>query len=231
MTAKIALIDDDQNILASVSMALEAEGYTVACYHDGTAALEGLCADWPDLAVIDIKMPGLDGMSLLQQLRNEGDLSAIFLTSKNDEVDEELGLRMGADDYVTKPFSQRLLIARIDAILRRNRALRQPAEEVNILRRGHLMMDETRHRCTWRGYELNLTVTEFILLYNLVERPGHVKTRDQLIDLAYGENIFIEDRAIDTHIKRLRKKFREIDPEFDRIETLYGAGYKYRDDE
>jgi two-component system response regulator ChvI len=230
MTAKIALIDDDQNILASVAMALEAEGYTVICYHDGGEALEGLRADWPDLAVIDIKMPRMDGMSLLQQLRTEGDLPAIFLTSKNDEVDEELGLRMGADDYVTKPFSQRLLIARIDAILRRNQALQQPATDAQILRRGHLMMDEARHRCTWRGHDINLTVTEFILLYALAARPGHVKTRDQLIDLAYGEDIFIEDRAIDTHIKRVRKKFREIDPGFDHIETLYGAGYKYRED-
>mgnify|MGYP006434063141 CR=1 FL=1 len=230
MSAKVALIDDDLNILASVTMALEAEDYTVVCYHDGVEALEGLQADWPDLAVIDIKMPRMDGMSLLQQLRAEGDLPAIFLTSKNDEVDEELGLRMGADDYVTKPFSQRLLIARIDAILRRNQAIRQPEDETGILRRSHLMMDETRHRCTWRGHEISLTVTEFLMLYSLAERPGHVKTRDQLIDLAYGEDIFIEDRTIDTHIKRLRKKFRDIDPGFDRIETLYGAGYKYRDD-
>ena len=230
MTAEIALIDDDRNILASVAMALEAEGYTVRCYHDGAEALEGIRADWPDLAVIDIKMPRLDGMSLLQQLRTEGDLPAIFLTSKNDEVDEELGLRMGADDYVTKPFSQRLLMARIDAILRRNKALQQTDDNTHVLRRGHLMLDEARHRCTWRGHEISLTVTEFILLHALAVRPGHVKTRDQLIDLAYGETIFIEDRTIDTHIKRLRKKFREIDPGFDRIETLYGAGYKYRDD-
>ena len=230
MHQKIALVDDDQNILTSVSMALEAEGFDVATYPDGIAALEGIGQQPVDLAVLDIKMPRMDGMELLGEIRKKVALPVIFLTSKDDEVDELLGLRMGADDYIKKPFSQRLLIERIRAILRRGEA--GPVEEgkdgENVLRRGELMLDPDRHLCTWKSKEVTLTVTEFLLVESLARRPGHVKNRDQLIDAAYGENIYVEDRTIDSHVKRLRRKFREVDPEFSEIETLYGVGYRYK---
>jgi two-component system response regulator ChvI len=231
MPHTIALVDDDRNILASVSMALEAEGFKVQAYAGGVEALEGISRSPVDLAVLDIKMPRLDGMELLSRLRRKGDLSVIFLTSKEDEVDEMLGLRMGADDYIKKPFSQRLLIERIRAVLRR-RDLRAASggDDKNVLRRGNLVLDPDKHLCTWRGKEINLTVTEFLLLQSLAKRPGHVKNRDQLIDQAYGEHIYVDDRTIDSHIKRLRKKFKELDPEFDEIETLYGVGYRYREE-
>ena len=227
---KIALVDDDQNILTSVSMALEAEGYDVATYPDGIAALAGIGEHPVDLAVLDIKMPRMDGMELLGEIRKKDALPVIFLTSKDDEVDELMGLRMGADDYIKKPFSQRLLIERIRAILRRQDAGPATAGEdgENVLRRGDLMLDPDRHLCVWKGKEVTLTVTEFLLVESLARRPGHVKNRDQLIDAAYGENIYVEDRTIDSHVKRLRRKFREIDPEFSEIETLYGVGYRYK---
>lgn len=229
MLQKIALVDDDQNILTSVSMALEAEGFDVDTYPDGVAALKGIGREPVDLAVLDIKMPHMDGMELLGEIRKNDALPVIFLTSKDDEVDEVLGLRMGADDYIKKPFSQRLLIERIRAILRRRDADQTGGTEgANVVRRGDLTLDPDRHLCTWKGQEVVLTVTEFLLVEALARRPGHVKNRDQLIDAAYGENIYVEDRTIDSHIKRLRRKFREIDNEFSEIETLYGVGYRYK---
>lgn len=227
----IALVDDDRNILTSVSMALEAEGFHVRTYTDGAEALRRLRSQPADLAVLDIKMPRMDGMELLQRLRENSTMPVIFLTSKDEEVDEVLGLRMGADDYITKPFSQRLLVERIRSLLRRERAAREefdPEREAPI-RRGELMLDPARHLCTWRGRPVNLTVTEFLILRALAQRPGHVKNRDQLMDAAYGEHIYVDDRTIDSHIKRLRKKFKVVDDDFAQIETLYGVGYRYRD--
>ncbi|NQV46946.1 MAG: response regulator transcription factor [Rhodospirillaceae bacterium] len=229
MTHTIALVDDDRNILTSVSMALEDEGFHVDTYTDGVQALEGLSLKPADLAVLDIKMPRMDGMELLQKIRDKSSMPVIFLTSKDDEIDEVLGLRLGADDYITKPFSQRLLIERINTILRRTEPARE-GDEMNMLKRGDLVMDPIRHKCTWRDKEVILTVTEFLLLQALAKNPGHVKNRDQLIDAAYGENIYVDDRTIDSHIKRVRKKFRGDDKEFDQIETLYGIGYRYRGD-
>ena len=228
----IALVDDDQNILTSASIALEAEGFAVDTYIDGSDALRGLSRKPADLAILDIKMPRMDGMELLSKLRKKSAMPVIFLTSKDDEVDEVLGLRVGADDYIKKPFSQRLLIARIRALLRRQELDSQTvgdslAEEAIL--RGELMMDPSRHLCTWRDLPLNLTVTEFLLLKSLAYRPGYVKNRDQLIDAAYGEHIYVDDRTIDSHIKRLRRKFREADAAFSQIETLYGIGYRYND--
>jgi len=228
MPQTIALVDDDKNILTSVSMALEAEGYSVETYADGAEALEGIGRRPVDLAVLDIKMPRMDGMELLAEIRKKTRLPVIFLTSKDDEIDELMGLRLGADDYITKPFSQRLLIERIRAILRRSEAPAADDANSEILRRGDLVLDPIRHMCSWRGQDLTLTVTEFLLIEALARRPGHVKNRDQLIDAAYGENIYVEDRTIDSHIKRVRRKFRETDPEFSNIETLYGVGYRYK---
>ena len=231
MAQTIALVDDDRNILTSVTMALEAEGYDVSTYADGDEALTGLTQTPVDLAVLDIKMPRMDGMELLGKLRNSSQMPVIFLTSKDDEIDEVLGLRMGADDYITKPFSQRLLIERIRAILRRSEAeqLSKDGESDSVVRRGDLVLDPIRHLCTWLDHEVTLTVTEFLILEALAQRPGHVKSRDQLMDAAYGENIYVDDRTIDSHIKRLRKKFRDADDNFSQIETLYGIGYRYKD--
>ncbi len=228
MTHTIALVDDDQNILTSVSMALEAEGFKVTTYIDGAQALSGLARHPVDLAVLDIKMPRMNGMELLQKLREESSLPVIVLTSKDDEIDEILGLRLGADDYITKPFSQRLLIERINTILRRAQPGSESVDDKDVLRRGELMLNPSRHLCTWHDVAVSLTVTEYLLLQALAKNPGHVKNRDQLIDAAYGESIYVDDRTIDSHIKRLRKKFRATDNEFDQIETLYGVGYRYR---
>ncbi|NBC31241.1 MAG: response regulator [Alphaproteobacteria bacterium] len=227
----IALVDDDRNILTSVSMALEAEGFEVRTYADGDEALRGMSQRPPDVVVLDIKMPRLDGMETLARLRQNSAVPVIFLTSKEDEVDELLGLRMGADDYIRKPFSQRLLIERIRAVLRRTQATEQPAtvDPNAILQRGDLVLDENRHACTWRGLTIELTVTEFLLVKALAVRPGHVKSRDVLMDAAYGEHIYVDDRTIDSHIKRIRKKFKSADPEFSQIETLYGVGYRYKE--
>ncbi len=227
MSHTVALVDDDRNILASVSMALEAEGFRVRTYTDGAEALTALERQPPDLAVLDIKMPRLDGMELLKRLRQKSALPVIFLTSKDDEIDEMMGLRMGADDYITKPFSQRLLIERIRAVLRRREA-QGAVPSSGILKRGELELDPQRHSCHWKGGEVDLTVTEFLLLQALARRPGHVKNRDQLIDEAYGQNVFVDDRTIDSHIKRIRRKFRERDPSFAEVETLYGIGYRYK---
>jgi len=228
MTTRLALVDDDQNITTSVAMLLEAEGYEVDCYHDGENALRGLSQRAVDLAILDIKMPRMDGTELLQKLRGKSSLPVIFLTSKDDELDEALGLGMGADDYITKPFSQRLLLARIKAVLRRVGLEKSEGVEVQAVRLGALTLDSERHLCCWQDREVKLTVTEFLLLQSLASRPGHVKNRDQLMDAAYGDSVFLDDRTIDSHIKRLRRKFRVIDPEFDMIETLYGIGYRYR---
>ncbi|MCG8354460.1 MAG: response regulator transcription factor [Kiloniellales bacterium] len=228
----IALVDDDRNILTSVSMALEAEGFRVRTYADGSEALRGITSNPVDLAILDIKMPRMDGMELLGRLRQSSNLPVIFLTSKDDEVDEVLGLRMGADDYITKPFSQRLLVERIRSLLRRERSAKDgsPESAEQPVTRGELMLDPGRHLCTWKAKPVNLTVTEFLILKALAQRPGHVKSRDQLMDAAYGEHIYVDDRTIDSHIKRLRKKFKALDDSFSQIETLYGVGYRYRED-
>jgi len=231
--ARIVLVDDDRNILTSVSMLLEAEGYGVQSYTDGATALTALTATPPDLAVLDIKMPQMDGMEVLRRLRQKSDLPVIFLTSKDEEVDEVIGLRMGADDYVRKPFSQRLLVERIRAVLRRHEAVEtandERAETDRVLRRGKLEMDPLRHASIWNGQAVTLTVTEFLILQALAVRPGFVKNRDQLMDAAYDDQVYVDDRTIDSHIKRIRKKFRKADPEFNSIETLYGVGYRYNE--
>ena len=228
MPHTIALVDDDQNILASLSAALEDEGYSVDTYVDGVEALDGIARRPVDLAILDIKMPRMDGMELLDNLRQKNNLPVIFLTSKDDEIDEVMGLRMGADDYIKKPFSQRLLLERIRAVLRRHEPGETEQDKKDVLRRGDLILDSSRHLCTWKDKEVNLTVTEFLLVEALARRPGHVKNRDQLIDAAYGEHIYVDDRTIDSHIKRLRRKFKNEDEEFAEIETLYGVGYRYR---
>ncbi|WP_019994917.1 response regulator transcription factor [Aureimonas ureilytica] len=233
----IALVDDDRNILTSVSIALENEGYRVETYTDGASALEGLSAHPPHLAIFDIKMPRMDGMELLRRLRQKSDLPVIFLTSKDEEIDELFGLKMGADDYIRKPFSQRLLVERVRAILRRGQprdasapggGKTGPSPESS-LERGQLVMDQERHTCTWMGQPVTLTVTEFLILHSLAQRPGVVKSRDALMDAAYDEQVYVDDRTIDSHIKRLRKKFKAIDDDFDMIETLYGVGYRFRE--
>ncbi|MEZ7865625.1 MAG: response regulator transcription factor [Rhodospirillales bacterium] len=227
MTATIALVDDDQNILVSLSAALVDEGYKVDTYGDGAEALEGLVRKRADLAILDIKMPRMDGLELLTELRQKDKLPVIFLTSRDDEVDEIMGLRLGADDYIKKPFSQRLLLERIRAVLRRHEAKSDDENGDSIMRRGDLVLDPARHLCSWKGGEINLTVTEFLIVETLARRPGHVKNRDQLIDAAYGEHIYVDDRTIDSHIKRLRRKFKAVDDEFAGIDTLYGVGYRY----
>ncbi len=229
--ATIALVDDDRNILTSVAMALEAEGFEVRAYSDGAAALADFGRNPPDLAVLDIKMPRLDGMELLRRLRLKSELPVIFLTSKDEEIDEVLGLRMGADDYIRKPFSQRLLVERIRAVLRRREAAAEGerAEDDRPITRGRLYMDPVRHVATWDGEAVTLTVTEFLILKALALRPGVVKSRDQLMDVAYDDAVYVDDRTIDSHIKRVRKKFRAVDPEFVSIETLYGVGYKFKE--
>ena len=233
----IALVDDDRNILTTLSIALQAEGYATRVYSDGEAALKALTENPPDLAVFDIKMPRMDGMELLRRLRATSDLPVIFLTSKDEEQDEEAGLAMGADDYIAKPFSQRLLLARIRAILRRAAPEREPepgaeapvAHDGPVIERGRLKMDPSRHRVTWDGKPVSLTVTEFLILEALAQRPGVIKSRNQLMDAAYPDDVFVDDRTVDSHIKRLRRKFRAADSEFGGIETLYGAGYSFSD--
>ena len=227
MSSTIALVDDDQHLLTSVTMALEAEGFVVRPHSDPVKALQDLLSRPVDLAVLDIKMPQMDGLELLAQLRKHSTVPVVFLTSKDAEDDQLYGLSQGADDYITKPFSVRLLVERIRTILRRA----EPAASVGSARalmvRGALVLDEDRHLCTWQGEALSLTVTEFLLLKALAQRPGHVKSRNQLMDAAYGDQIYVEDRTIDSHVKRIRKKFRAIDPSFSQIETLYGVGYRY----
>jgi two-component system, OmpR family, response regulator ChvI len=237
MSQVIALVDDDRNILTSVSIALQAEGFITRVYSDGAAALKAFADNPPDMAVFDIKMPQMDGMELLRRVREMGGpvgaMPVIFLTSKDDELDEALGLAMGADDYIAKPFSQRLLIARIRAIMRRQDLERgqasasEDAPEEQLIERGRLTMDPARHKVLWDGKDVTLTVTEFLILEALAQRPGVVKSRNQLLDIAYQDDVYVDDRTIDSHIKRVRRKFRTVDPEFDGIETLYGVGYRF----
>jgi two-component system response regulator ChvI len=227
----IALVDDDRNILTSVSIALQAEGFAVRIYSDGEVALRAFAENAPDLVVLDIKMPRMDGMEVLRRLREKSQVPVIFLTSKDDELDEALGLAMGADDYIAKPFSLRLLIARIRAILRRTELRDSPSgEEAPIAERivrGRLEMDPARHKVRWDERDVVLTVTEFLILEALAQRPGFVKSRDQLMDAAYQDEVYVDDRTIDSHIKRLRRKFRQVDDQFKAIETLYGVGYRF----
>ena len=233
MTATIALVDDDRNILTSVTMALEGEGFKVGNDIDGAEDLRALSATPAALIVLDIKMPRMDGMEMLSRLRRGSDVPVILLTSKEEEIDEVLGLKMGADDYIRKPFSQRLLIERIRALLRRAELVKA-GEGGNggdkVVTRGYLSLDPARHWCSWKGQPVTLTVTEFLILQGLAQRPGHVKSRDQLMDAAYADNVYVDDRTIDSHIKRLRKKFKTIDAEFEAIETLYGVGYRYKEE-
>jgi two-component system, OmpR family, response regulator ChvI len=228
----IALVDDDQNILTSLSIALETEGYRVTTYSDGAAALDGFKTGLPDLAILDIKMPRMDGMETLRRLRQKSDLPVIFLTSKDEEIDEVFGFKMGADDFVRKPFSQRLLLERVKALLRRaapkDGAAAKDAQNA-VLERGPLRIDPERHTCTWKNESVELTVTEFLILQALVNRPGVVKSRDALMDAAYDDQVYVDDRTIDSHVKRLRKKFRATDIAFDMIETLYGVGYRFKE--
>ena len=232
---QIILVDDDANILASVRMALEAEGFGVRSFTDGETALEGLAQNPADIGVFDIKMPRMDGLELLRKLRQTSQMPVVFLTSKDDEIDEVFGLKMGADDYITKPFSQRLLIERIRAVLRRTKARAEAvsapdkSDSQKVMTRGALTLDADRHDCLWRGAAVALTVTEFMILDALARRPGVVKSRDALMDAAYDDQIYVDDRTIDSHIKRLRRKFRQVDKGFDAIETLYGVGYKFKE--
>ena len=235
MSVTIALVDDDRNILTSLSVTLQSEGFVTRLYSDGEAALKALTDNPPDLALLDIKMPRMDGMELLRRLRERCDFPVIFLTSKDEELDEALGLAMGADDYIAKPFSQRLLIARIRAVLRRTEMrARLPEENGEVeaieIARGRLRMDPARHRVTWNGRDVTLTVTEFMILEALAQRPGVVKSRNQLMDVAYQDDIYVDDRTIDSHIKRMRRKFREVDSGFKAIETLYGVGYRFAEE-
>jgi two-component system response regulator ChvI len=221
----IALVDDERNILTALRMALEAEGYKVRTYPDGAAALEALTEEPADLGIFDIKMPRMDGMELLRRVRQQSDMPVIFLTSKDEEIDELFGLKMGADDYIAKPFSQRLVVERVKAVLRRAQAkdgTAPPTEAARILERGKLRLDPERHTCHWDNRAVTLTVTEFLILQALATRPGVVKTRDALM-------VYVDDRTIDSHIKRLRKKFKQVDDDFDVIETLYGVGYRFKE--
>jgi len=234
--ANITLVDDDENIVASVSLALESLGHNVKAYFDGAAGLAALEADPPDLAILDVKMPRMDGMEVLRRLRQTSDMPVIILTSKDEEIDEILGFNLGADDYIHKPFSQRLLLERVKAVLRRAGIDGEelPAGGIDgagskAIKRGKLTLDPARHDCLWDGRPVRLTVTEFLLLQALAQRPGFVKSRDNLMDAAYDDQVYVDDRTIDSHIKRMRKKFRQVDPTFDAIETLYGVGYRYRE--
>jgi two-component system, OmpR family, response regulator ChvI len=228
----IAVVDDEKNIRETLAEALEADGYKVRTYVDGAAALEGMTEDPVDLAVLDIKMPRMDGMELLRRLRQQSDFPIIFLTSKDEEIDQLFGLKMGADDYIVKPFSHRLVLERVKAILRRSQAREPgaaPTEPSRVLERGKLRLDPERHTCHWNGQNVTLTVTEFLILQALAQRPGVVKTRDALMDAAYDDQVYVDDRTIDSHIKRLRKKFKVVDDDFDVIETLYGVGYRFKE--
>ncbi len=233
MSDVIALVDDDRNILTSVSISLQQEGFVTRVYSDPAVALKAFGDNPPDLGVFDIKMPGMDGMELLRRVREFSAVPVIFLTSKDDELDEARGLAMGADDYIAKPFSQRLLIARIRAILRRQELARGEGAPMSgepepaPIERGRLVMDPARHKVLWAGQNVGLTVTEFLILEALAQRADVVKSRNQLLDAAYSEDVYVDDRTIDSHIKRIRRKFRVVDPQFDAIDTLYGVGYRF----
>jgi two-component system response regulator ChvI len=229
----IALVDDDRNILTSVSIALETEGYRITTYTDGSSALDGFNSNLPDLAILDIKMPRMDGMETLRRLREKSDLPVIFLTSKDEEFDELFGLKMGADDFVRKPFSQRLLVERVKSVLRRRGGeqgtVRKETEAAKVLERGQLRIDPERHMCTWKNEPVTLTVTEFLIVQALAVRPGVVKSRNALMDAAYDDQIYVDDRTIDSHVKRVRKKFKKVDDSFEMIDTLYGMGYRFKE--
>jgi two-component system response regulator ChvI len=230
--ATIALVDDDRDVLAVLATMLESEGYDVVVYPDAPAALDGFRTIQPDLAILDIKMPQMDGIELLRRLRQKSEVPVIFLTGRLDETDELVGLRIGADDFIRKPFSQRVLVERVRTVLRRFRFAEMSAQRQrsdNVMERGHLCMDRERHTCTWKAKEVVLTVTEFRLVEALAARPGVIKNRDALMDAAYEDQVYVDDRTIDSHIKRVRKKFKAVDETFDRIETLYGVGYRFKD--
>ncbi len=230
MKQTIALIDDDRNILTSISIALEKEGFNVQTYLDGESALIGLSRTPPDLAVVDIKMPKMDGEELLKKLRKKTSLPVIFLTSKDDEIDELLGLKLGADDFVKKSggFSIKILIERIRVQLRKKN-INNIEDAKNIIAHGKLKLDPSQLECEWDGKQLpdKLTTTEFLIVRELAKRPGIIKERSQLMDIAYREDTDIEDRTIDSHVKRIRKKFKKIDNNFSAIETRYGSGYRW----
>ena len=229
MSHSIALVDDDRNILTSISMALENEGFKVQTYIDAENALVGISRNPPDLAVIDIKMPGMDGEELLKRLRKKTTIPIIFLTSKDEEVDELLGLKLGADDFIKKSggFSIKVLVERIRVQLRKKENTIDDSK--NIIKHGKLVLDSLQLECEWNGQSLpeKLTTTEFIIVKELAKRPGIIKERAQLMDIAYKDNNDIEDRTIDSHVKRIRKKFKKIDQNFAAIETRYGSGYRW----
>ena len=229
MNHTIALVDDDRNILTSISMALEHEGFKVQTYIDAETALAGISRNPPDLAVIDIKMPGMDGEELLKRLRKKTTIPILFLTSKDEEVDELLGLKLGADDFIKKSggFSIKVLIERIKVQLRKK--THNIDDSKNIIKHGKLVLDSSQLECEWNGRSLpeKLTTTEFLIVKELAKRPGIIKERAQLMDIAYKDNNDIEDRTIDSHVKRIRKKFKKIDQNFAAIETRYGSGYRW----
>jgi len=229
MTSTIALVDDDRNILTSISMALEQEGFKVQTYIDAETALVGISRTPPDLAVIDIKMPRMDGEELFKRLRKKISIPIIFLTSKDEEVDELLGLKLGADDFIKKSgdFSIKVLVERIRVQLRKKDLSYD--DNKNVISHGKLRLDPSQLECEWDGKSLpdKLTTTEFLIVKELAKRPGIIKERSQLMDIAYKENTEIEDRTIDSHVKRIRKKFKKVDPKFESIETRYGSGYRW----
>ena len=232
MKNNVFLIDDDKNILASISMLLENEGYKVSTFSDGESGLKAILENSPDIAVVDIKMPRLDGIELLKKLRRTSNMPVIFLTSKDTEIDELLGLKVGADDYITKPFSQNILMERIRILIKRtelkNIKKKDNIGDKNSIKEGNIFLDTEKYMCKWKNKTVNLTVTEFLLIKSLVKNPGAVKSRDQLIVSAFGEDKEnIDDRSIDHHFKRIRKKFKSADNDFNSIVTIYGGGYKF----
>ncbi|PPR33721.1 MAG: Transcriptional regulatory protein CreB [Alphaproteobacteria bacterium MarineAlpha6_Bin4] len=232
MKNNIFLIDDDKNILTSVSILLETEGYKVSTFSDGESGLKAILENSPDIAIVDIKMPRLDGIELLKKLRRTSELPVIFLTSKDTEIDELLGLKVGADDYITKPFSQKILIERIRILIKRSELIntkkKDKSNDKNLIKKGNILLDTEKYMCKWKNKLVNITVTEFLLIKSLVENIGVVKSRDQLINSAFGEDKEnIDDRSIDHHFKRIRKKFKNVDNNFNSIVTVYGGGYKF----
>ena len=232
MKNNVFLIDDDKNILASISMLLENEGYKVSTFSDGESGLKAILENSPDIAVVDIKMPRLDGIELLKKLRRTSNMPVIFLTSKDTEIDELLGLKIGADDYITKPFSQNILMERIRILIKRtelkNIKKKNNIDDKNSIKEGNIFLDTEKYMCKWKNKTVNLTVTEFLLIKSLVKNAGAVKSRDQLIVSAFGEDKEnIDDRSIDHHFKRIRKKFKNADNDFNSIVTIYGGGYKF----
>ena len=229
MSHTIALVDDDRNILTSISMALENEGFKVQTYIDAENALVGISRNPPDLAVIDIKMPRMDGEELLKRLRKKITIPILFLTSKDEEVDELLGLKLGADDFIKKSggFSIKVLVERIRVQLRKK--VNNVEDSKNLIKHGKLVLDSSQLECEWNGKSLpeKLTTTEFLIVKELAKRPGIIKERAQLMDIAYKDNTDIEDRTIDSHVKRIRKKFKKVDENFSAIETRYGSGYRW----